>query len=42
VLIITEESESSTLPAIIRQTAGDQSIEVLQTKISTGVLETRG
>jgi homoserine kinase len=41
VLIITE-TESSTLPAIIRQAAGDQSLEVIQTKISRGVLEAKG
>ena len=39
VLIITETVESPTLPAIIRQAAGDSELEVLQTKISTGVLE---
>ena len=39
VLIITEEVEPAALPAIIRQAAGDQTLEVLQTKISTGVLE---
>jgi homoserine kinase len=39
VLIITEEADSSTLPAIVRQAAGDQSLEVLQTRISPGILE---
>jgi homoserine kinase len=39
VLIITEEAESSTLPAIVRQAAGDQLLEVLQTRISPGILE---
>ena len=39
VLIISEEANSSTLPAIVRQAAGDQLLEVVQTKISTGILE---
>jgi homoserine kinase len=39
VLIITEEADASVLPAIVRQAAGDQSLEVLQTKISPGILE---
>jgi homoserine kinase len=39
VLIISEESDSSTLPAIVRQAAGDQSLEVLQTRISPGIHE---
>src|ERR1700733_650857 len=42
VLILSEEAGSSTLPAIIRQAAGDQSLEVIQTKISTGILEATG
>ena len=41
VLLITEEVEISTLPAIIRRAAGDQSLEVIQTKISKGVLEAK-
>jgi homoserine kinase len=39
VLIISEEVESSSLPAIVRQAAGDQLLEVLQTRISPGILE---
>ncbi|MBB5343024.1 homoserine kinase [Tunturibacter empetritectus] len=39
VLIITQDAKPSGLPAIIRQAAGDPSLEVLQTTISTGVLE---
>jgi len=39
VLIITEEADSSALPAIVRQAAGDQLLEVLQTRISPGILE---
>jgi homoserine kinase len=39
VLIITEDAKPSTLPAMIRGAAGDQSLEVLQTTISMGVLE---
>jgi len=39
VLIITEDARSSALPAMIREAAGDQSLEVLQTTISTGALE---
>jgi homoserine kinase len=39
VLIISEEANSSTLPVIVRQAAGDQLLEVVQTKISTGILE---
>lgn len=39
VLIITDEPDSSALPAIVRQAAGDQSLEVLQTRISPGILE---
>jgi homoserine kinase len=38
VLIITENTESSPLTATVRQAAGDQSLEVLQTRISSGVL----
>jgi homoserine kinase len=39
VLIISEEADSSTLPVIVRQAAGDQLLEVLQTRISSGILE---
>lgn len=39
VLIISEEADSSSLPAIVRQAAGDQLLEVLQTRISPGILE---
>jgi homoserine kinase len=39
VLIITQEARPSVLPAIIRQAADDQSLEVIQTTISAGVLE---
>ena len=39
VLIISEEERSSSLPAMVRQAAGDQLLEVIQTKISTGILE---
>jgi homoserine kinase len=39
VLIISEEASSSSLPAMVRQAAGDQLLEVIQTKISTGILE---
>ncbi|MBB5331461.1 homoserine kinase [Tunturiibacter gelidoferens] len=39
VLIITEDAVPSALPAIVRQAAGDQSLEVLQTRISPGILE---
>jgi homoserine kinase len=39
VLIITEDAKPSALPAMIREAAGDQSLEVLQTTISMGALE---
>ncbi|MBB5339137.1 homoserine kinase [Tunturiibacter gelidoferens] len=39
VLIITQEARPSVLPDIIRQAAGDRSLEVIQTTISTGALE---
>jgi homoserine kinase len=39
VLIISEEAGSATLPAMVRQAAGDQLLEILQTKISSGILE---
>ena len=42
VLIISEEADSPSLPAIVRQAAGDQLLEVIQTKISTGILEAAG
>jgi homoserine kinase len=42
VLIISEEADSASLPAIVRQAAGDQLLEVIQTKISTGILEAAG
>lgn len=38
VLIITEDARPSSLPAIIRQAAGDPSLEVLQTTISGGAV----
>ncbi|WP_353067040.1 homoserine kinase [Tunturibacter psychrotolerans] len=39
VLILSEEADSPTVSAIVRQAAGDQLLEVIQTKISTGILE---
>jgi homoserine kinase len=39
VLIITQDSRPAALPAIIRQAANDESLEILQTTISAGVLE---
>jgi homoserine kinase len=39
VLVISKEAKPSNLPAIIREAAGDLQLEVIQTKISTGVLE---
>ncbi len=42
VLIISEEADSPSIPAIVRQAAGDQVLEVIQTKISTGILEAAG
>jgi homoserine kinase len=36
VLLITETEAASALPAIIRQAAADQSLEIIQTRISTG------
>ncbi|NYF90445.1 homoserine kinase [Tunturiibacter empetritectus] len=39
VLIITEDAKPSALPAMIREAAGDESLEVLQTTISMGALE---
>jgi len=39
VLVITEDARPSALPGIIRQVAGDPSLEVLQTTISMGALE---
>jgi homoserine kinase len=39
ILIITEDAAAPALPALIRQVAGDQSLEVLQTSISSGILE---
>ena len=39
VLIITQDARPSALPAIIREAAGDSSLEVLQTTISLGALE---
>jgi homoserine kinase len=38
VLIITEDARPSSLPAIIRQTVGDPSLEVIQTTISRGAV----
>jgi homoserine kinase len=39
VLIITEDARPSALPAMIREAAGDESLEVLQTTISMGARE---
>jgi homoserine kinase len=38
VLLIVEPSAASTLPAVIRQAAGDPSLEILPTTIAAGVL----
>jgi homoserine kinase len=38
VLLITETEASAALPAIIRQTADDQSLEIIQTRISAGAI----
>jgi homoserine kinase len=40
VLLITETEASAALPAIIRQAADDQSLEIIQTRISTGAIQT--
>ncbi|WP_348269042.1 homoserine kinase [Edaphobacter paludis] len=38
VLVIAEESAADTLPAIIRQTAGDDDLEIIQTTIAAGTV----
>jgi homoserine kinase len=38
VLLITEAEAATALPVIIRQAAGDQSLEVIQTRISAGAI----
>lgn len=40
VLLITETEASAALPVIIRQTADDQSLEIIQTRISAGAIQT--
>jgi homoserine kinase len=39
VLLITETQSPAALPAIIRQAADDQSLEIIQTRIATGATE---
>jgi homoserine kinase len=39
VLLITETEASAALPAIIRQAADDQSLEIIQTRISAGAIQ---
>jgi homoserine kinase len=39
VLLIVEDATAANLPAVIREAAGDPSLEVLQTTIAAGVLE---
>jgi homoserine kinase len=39
VLIITQDAKPLALPALIRQAANGESLEVIQTTISAGVLE---
>jgi len=38
VLLITETEAPAALPVIIRQTADDQSLEIIQTRISAGAI----